>query len=127
MASPSALKWLGKFVRGPARITTATSSRTTWWHRVGLLGLMTSVLMTPDARRTVESGSAHGNRHPPLPHAPAGQGDLDEPDRVDSARPAGRDAASRWYARGDEVGAEDLERVCIENCRKRKMNHDLPC
>ncbi len=48
----------------------------------GLLGLMTSVLLTPDGK-TVEGRSRLRHGDPPLSRAPEGQGDLDQLDRVD--------------------------------------------
>ena len=55
----------------------------------GSLGLMTSVLMTPDGK-IVEVGSRARHRDAPLPRASEGQGDLDQLDRLDlrlDARP----------------------------------------
>src|SRR5581483_11285102 len=48
-------------------------------------------------------GARH--RHPPLPPAPAGQGDLDQPDRLKFA--------------------EALEKVCIETVEAGDMTRDL--
>ena len=44
---------------GPARTTTATFSPTRWRKGFGSLGLMTSVLMTPDGK-TLLAEAAHG-------------------------------------------------------------------
>ena len=65
----------------------------------GSLGLMTRVLTTPDGK-TVEAEAAHGTVTRHYRDAPAGQADLDQPDRVDlrlDARPAS--TAARWTAR----------------------------
>ena len=64
----SALKWSGKFV---------WAYKLRWRRSVdlvaqgfGSLGLMTSILMTPDGKTV--GGSRARHRHPPLPHASAG-------------------------------------------------------
>ena len=77
----------------------------------GSLGLMTSVLMTPGRPDGRGRGRAR-HRDPALPPAPAGQADLDEPDRVDlrldpGARPprqAGRHARGHRVRRNAGAG-----------------------
>ena len=77
----------------------------------GSLGLMTSVL--DDARwqdRRGRGGPRH--RHPPLPRAPEGQPDVDEPDRLDlrldrrpeAPRQARRDARGHQLRRDPRAG-----------------------
>ena len=46
----------------------------------GSLGLMTSVLLSPDGN-TIETEAAHGTVTAPLPRSSGGQGNLDQPDR----------------------------------------------
>ncbi len=77
----SALKWSGKFVWACKNYDGDVQSDQVA-QGFGSLGLMTSVLMTPDGK-TIEAEAAHGTVHAPLPHASAGQGDIHEPDRVD--------------------------------------------
>ena len=77
----SALKWSGKFVWACKNYDGDVQSDLVA-QGFGSLGLMTSVLMTPDGK-TDRGRSRARHRHPPLPHAPAGQGDLDQPDRLD--------------------------------------------
>ena len=70
-------------------------------------------------------GARH--RHPPLPHAPAGQGDLDQPDRLDlrlDRRPQVSAASSTTRPTVTRF-AETLERVCIETVEEGKMTKDL--
>ena len=52
--------------------------------RAGLRLARPDDLGADDARRQDGRGRGRArHRHPPLPHAPAGQGDLDQPDRLD--------------------------------------------
>jgi isocitrate dehydrogenase len=109
----AALKWEGGYVWACKNYDGDVQSDTVA-QGFGSLGLMTSVLMTPDGK-TVEAEAAHGTGHPPLPPAPAGQADLDEPHRVDLRV----DARARRAGRMDDTPevtafAETLERVCIE-------------
>ena len=70
----------------------------------GSLGLMTSVLMTPDGR-TVEAEAAHGTVTRHYRAAPAGREDLDQPDRLDlRVDPGDRSPGhARRHARGHGV------------------------
>ena len=77
----SALKWSGKFVWACKNYDGDVQSDQVA-QGFGSLGLMTSVLMTPGRQDDRGRGGAR-HRHPPLPPASAGQGDLDQPDRVD--------------------------------------------
>ena len=77
----ASLKWEGGYVWACKNYDGDVQSDTVA-QGFGSLGLMTSVLH--DARRPHRRGrgrARHG--HPPLPAAPAGQGDVDQPDRVD--------------------------------------------
>ena len=65
----------------------------------GSLGLMTSVLMTPDGK-TVEAEAAHGTVTRHFRQHQAGQADVDQPDRVDlRVDPAAWSTAASWTAR----------------------------
>ena len=75
----AALKWDGGFVWACKNYDGDVQSDTVA-QGFGSLGLMTSVLMTPDGR-TVEAEAAHGTVTASLSAAPAGQGDFDESDR----------------------------------------------
>ena len=91
----AALKWNGGYVWACKNYDGDVQSDTVA-QGFGSLGLMTSVLH--DARR--QDGRGRGgarHRDPPLPPAPAGQGDLDQPDRLDlrlDARPRPTAASS---------------------------------
>ena len=84
----AALKWNGGFVWACKNYDGDVQSDTVA-QGFGSLGLMTSVLLTPGRQ---DGGGRGGARHgdAPLSPAPAGQGDVDQPDRVDlrlDARP----------------------------------------
>ena len=77
----AALKWEGGYVWACKNYDGDVQSDTVA-QGFGSLGLMTSVLMTPGRPHRRGRGRArHGD--PALPPAPAGQADLDQPDRVD--------------------------------------------
>jgi isocitrate dehydrogenase len=75
----SALKWEGGYVWACKNYDGDVQSDVVA-QGFGSLGLMTSVLLTPDGR-TVGGGPRH--RHPALSPAPAGEADLHQPDRLD--------------------------------------------
>ena len=113
----SALKWSGKFVWACKNYDGDVQSDTVA-QGFGSLGLMTSVLMTPGRRcRRSRSRAWHGD--PPLPDAPAGQGDLDQPDcldlrldpRPDVSRQVRRDPRGGQVRRNAGAG---LHRDCRE-------------
>ena len=85
----AALKWEGGYVWACKNYDGDVQSDTVA-QGFGSLGLMTS--RADDARRQDRRGRGGArHRHAPLPPAPAGQADVDEPDRVDlrvDARPA---------------------------------------
>ena len=77
----AALKWSGGYVWACKNYDGDVQSDIVA-QGFGSLGLMTSVLMTPDGKIVeVGGGARHGD--PPLPRASEGQGDLDQLDRVD--------------------------------------------
>ena len=97
------LKWEGGYVWACKNYDGDVQSDTVA-QGYGSLGLMTSVLMTP-GRQDRRGGSRARHRHSALPAAPAGQADVDQPDRIDlrvDPRPrASRQA--RQHPRGDRV------------------------
>ena len=120
----SALKWSGKFVWACKNYDGDVQSDTVA-QGFGSLGLMTSVLMTPDGQ-TVESEAAHGTvtRHyrmhqqgkatstNPIASIFAWTGGLKHRGKLD-----GTPEVTKF--------AEDLERVCIETVESGKMTKDL--
>ena len=91
----AALKWEGGYVWACKNYDGDVQSDTVA-QGFGSLGLMTSVLMTPDG---TDGRGRGGARHcdAALPAAPAGQADVDQPDRVDlrlDARPGATAASS---------------------------------
>ncbi len=120
----SALKWSGKFVWACKNYDGDVQSDTVA-QGFGSLGLMTSVLMTPDGQ-TVESEAAHGTvtRHyrmhqqgkatstNPIASIFAWTGGLKHRGKLDD------NAALVKFA-------EDLERVCVETVESGKMTKDL--
>lgn len=120
----SALKWSGKFVWACKNYDGDVQSDTVA-QGFGSLGLMTSVLMTPDGR-TVEAEAAHGTvtRHYRM----------HEQGKATSTNPI---ASIFAWTRGliyrgkfDETPdvtrfAETLERVCVETVENGQMTKDL--
>ncbi|SKB83568.1 NADP-dependent isocitrate dehydrogenase [Sphingopyxis flava] len=120
----SALKWSGKFVWACKNYDGDVQSDTVA-QGFGSLGLMTSVLMTPDGQ-TVESEAAHGTvtRHyrmhqqgkatstNPIASIFAWTGGLKHRGKLDD------NAALVKFA-------SDLERVCVETVEGGKMTKDL--
>jgi isocitrate dehydrogenase len=95
----SALKWEGGYVWACKNYDGDVQSDTVA-QGFGSLGLMTSVLMTPDGK-TVEAEAAHGTVTRHYRQHQKGKEDLDQPDRLDlrldrrpqAPRQAGRHAA----------------------------------
>ncbi|MCW5646072.1 MAG: NADP-dependent isocitrate dehydrogenase [Sphingopyxis sp.] len=120
----SALKWSGKFVWACKNYDGDVQSDTVA-QGFGSLGLMTSVLMTPDGQ-TVESEAAHGTvtRHyrmhqqgkatstNPIASIFAWTGGLKHRGKLD-----GNDALVQF--------ADDLEKVCVATVESGKMTKDL--
>jgi len=77
----SSLKWSGGYVWACKNYDGDVQSDTVA-QGYGSLGLMTSVLLSPDGR-TVEAESRARDGHASLPRAPEGQGDLDQLYRLD--------------------------------------------
>ena len=97
----AALKWSGGYVWACKNYDGDVQSDIVA-QGFGSLGLMTSVLVTPDGK-VVEAGSRPRHRDAPLPRTSEGQGDLDQFDRVDLCLDAGpgasrqaRQQRARW-------------------------------
>ena len=120
----AALKWSGGFVWACKNYDGDVQSDTVA-QGFGSLGLMTSVLMTPDGK-TVEAEAAHGTvtRHYRLHQQ--GKRDLDQPHRLDLRLDA-RLVASRRVRRHTEASrfAETLEKVCVDTVEAGSMTKDL--
>lgn len=120
----SALKWSGKFVWACKNYDGDVQSDTVA-QGFGSLGLMTSVLMTPDGK-TVEAEAAHGTvtRHYRMHE----QGKATSTNPIASIFAWTRGLIYR--GRFDETPevvrfAETLERVCIETVEQGSMTKDL--
>ena len=117
----AAIKWSGGYIWACKNYDGDVQSDTVA-QGFGSLGLMTSVLITPDGK-TVEAEAAHGTVTRHLPRAPEGQGNLDQLDgldlRLDPRPRASRQA--RWQRRSREVlgdAGESLRR------HRRSRLHD---
>ncbi len=120
----AALKWEGGYVWACKNYDGDVQSDTVA-QGYGSLGLMTSVLMTPDGR-TVEAEAAHGTVTRHFRQHQQGKATSTNPDRLD-LRVDSRAAASRQarqHPRRDRV-REALEEVCIETVESGKMTKDL--
>ena len=120
----TALKWEGGYVWACKNYDGDVQSDTVA-QGFGSLGLMTSVLMTPDGR-TVEAEAAHGTvtRHYRMHQ----QGKPTSTNPIASIFAWSRGLAHRGKLDGNDalVGfANDLERVCIETVESGKMTKDL--
>jgi isocitrate dehydrogenase len=120
----AALKWEGGYVWACKNYDGDVQSDTVA-QGFGSLGLMTSVLMTPDGR-TVEAEAAHGTvtRH----YRQHQQGKPTSTNPIASIFAWTRGLAAR--GRMDETPevtefAESLERVCVETVESGKMTKDL--
>jgi isocitrate dehydrogenase len=120
----AALKWSGKFVWACKNYDGDVQSDTVA-QGFGSLGLMTSVLMTPDGK-TIETEAAHGTvtRH----YREHQKGKETSTNPIASIFAWTRGLAHR--GRVDETPevvrfAETLERVCIETVESGKMTKDL--
>jgi isocitrate dehydrogenase len=109
----SALKWSRRLRLGLQELRRRRAVR----HRgAGLRLAGPDDLGADDARWQDRRGRGRArHRDPPLPRAPEGQGDLDQPDRLDLRLDAGP-RLSRQVRRhaGRDRFAETLEKVCIE-------------
>jgi len=120
----SALKWSGAFVWACKNYDGDVQSDTVA-QGFGSLGLMTSVLMTPDGK-TVEAEAAHGTVTRHYRDHQAGKPTSTNPIASIYAWTRG------LYYRGDFDGtpdvkrfAETLERVCVETVESGSMTKDL--
>ncbi len=97
----AAMKWEGGYVWACKNYDGDVQSDTVA-QGFGSLGLMTSVLMSPDGR-TVEAEAAHGTVTRHYRQHQEGQSDLDQPDRLDLRLDARtrRSRAPRRDAGGD--------------------------
>ncbi|RVT42084.1 NADP-dependent isocitrate dehydrogenase [Sphingobium algorifonticola] len=120
----SALKWSGKFVWACKNYDGDVQSDTVA-QGFGSLGLMTSVLMSPDGR-TVEAEAAHGTvtRHYRMHEQ--GKATSTNPIASIFAWTQGLSFRGKFDSTPDVVRfAETLERVCIETVESGKMTKDL--
>ena len=120
----SALKWSGKFVWACKNYDGDVQSDTVA-QGFGSLGLMTSILMTPDGK-TVEAEAAHGTvtRHYRMHQA--GKATSTNPIASIFAWTGGLKYRGKFDDTPDvEKFAETLERICIETVESGKMTKDL--
>jgi isocitrate dehydrogenase len=120
----SALKWSGKFVWACKNYDGDVQSDQVA-QGFGSLGLMTSVLMTPDGK-TVEAEAAHGTvtRHYRMHQA--GKATSTNPIASIFAWTGGLKFRGRIDETPEVVKfAETLERVCVETVESGKMTKDL--
>ncbi|WP_114951192.1 NADP-dependent isocitrate dehydrogenase [Sphingosinicella terrae] len=120
----SALKWSGKFVWACKNYDGDVQSDQVA-QGFGSLGLMTSILMTPDGK-TVEAEAAHGTvtRHYRMHQQ--GKATSTNPIASIFAWTGGLKYRGRFDETPDVVRfAETLERVCIETVEQGQMTKDL--
>jgi isocitrate dehydrogenase len=120
----SALKWSGKFVWACKNYDGDVQSDQVA-QGFGSLGLMTSVLMTPDGK-TVEAEAAHGTVTRHYRQHQQGKATSTNPIASIFAWTRGLIYRGRFDDTPDVVKfAETLERVCIETVESGKMTKDL--
>ena len=120
----SALKWSGKFVWACKNYDGDVQSDQVA-QGFGSLGLMTSVLMTPDGK-TIEAEAAHGTVTRHYRQHQAGKATSTNPIASIFAWTRGLMYRGRFDNTPDVVKfAETLERVCIETVESGKMTKDL--
>ncbi|MEO1730263.1 MAG: NADP-dependent isocitrate dehydrogenase [Pseudomonadota bacterium] len=120
----SALKWSGKFVWACKNYDGDVQSDTVA-QGFGSLGLMTSVLMTPDGK-TVEAEAAHGTVTRHYRQHQQGKATSTNPIASIFAWTRGLMYRGKFDETPDVVKfAETLERVCIETVEKGSMTKDL--
>jgi isocitrate dehydrogenase len=120
----SALKWSGKFVWACKNYDGDVQSDQVA-QGFGSLGLMTSVLMTPDGK-TIEAEAAHGTvtRHYRMHQA--GKATSTNPIASIFAWTGGLKYRGKFDDTPEVIKfAETLERVCIETVEEGKMTKDL--
>ncbi|GMN03634.1 NADP-dependent isocitrate dehydrogenase [Erythrobacter sp. MTPC3] len=120
----SALKWSGKFVWACKNYDGDVQSDTVA-QGFGSLGLMTSVLMTPDGK-TIEAEAAHGTVTRHFRQHEQGKATSTNPIASIFAWTRGLMYRGKFDGTPDVVKfAETLERVCIETVEKGQMTKDL--
>ncbi|KEO91735.1 isocitrate dehydrogenase [Erythrobacter longus] len=120
----SALKWSGKFVWACKNYDGDVQSDTVA-QGFGSLGLMTSVLMTPDGK-TIEAEAAHGTVTRHFRQHEQGKATSTNPIASIFAWTRGLMYRGKFDDTPDVVRfAETLERVCIETVEKGQMTKDL--
>ena len=120
----SALKWSGKFVWACKNYDGDVQSDTVA-QGFGSLGLMTSVLMTPDGK-TVEAEAAHGTVTRHYRQHQQGKATSTNPIASIFAWTRGLMYRGKFDDTPDVVKfAETLERVCIETVENGSMTKDL--
>lgn len=120
----SALKWSGKFVWACKNYDGDVQSDTVA-QGFGSLGLMTSVLMTPDGK-TVEAEAAHGTVTRHYRQHEQGKATSTNPIASIFAWTRGLMYRGKFDETPEVVKfAETLERVCIETVEKGQMTKDL--
>jgi isocitrate dehydrogenase len=120
----SALKWSGKFVWACKNYDGDVQSDQVA-QGFGSLGLMTSVLMTPDGK-TIEAEAAHGTVTRHFRQHQQGKATSTNPIASIFAWTRGLIYRGRFDGTPDVVKfAETLERVCIETVESGKMTKDL--
>ena len=120
----SALKWSGKFVWACKNYDGDVQSDTVA-QGFGSLGLMTSVLMTPDGQ-TIEAEAAHGTVTRHFREHQKGRETSTNPIASIFAWTRGLEHRGKVDGTPDVVTfAQTLERVCIETVESGKMTKDL--
>jgi isocitrate dehydrogenase len=120
----SALKWSGKFVWACKNYDGDVQSDTVA-QGFGSLGLMTSVLMTPDGK-TIEAEAAHGTVTRHFRQHEQGKATSTNPIASIFAWTRGLMYRGKFDETPDVVKfAETLERVCIETVENGQMTKDL--
>ncbi|MEP0391321.1 MAG: NADP-dependent isocitrate dehydrogenase [Erythrobacter sp.] len=120
----AALKWSGKFVWACKNYDGDVQSDTVA-QGFGSLGLMTSVLMTPDGK-TIEAEAAHGTVTRHFRQHEQGKATSTNPIASIFAWTRGLMYRGKFDETPDVVKfAETLERVCIETVEKGQMTKDL--
>ncbi len=120
----SALKWSGKFVWACKNYDGDVQSDMVA-QGFGSLGLMTSILMTPDGK-TVEAEAAHGTVTRHFRMHEAGKATSTNPIASIFAWTGGLKYRGKFDDTPDVVRfAETLERVCVETVEQGQMTKDL--
>ena len=120
----SALKWEGGYVWACKNYDGDVQSDTVA-QGFGSLGLMTSVLMTPDGR-TVEAEAAHGTVTRHYRQHQRGEATSTNPVASIFAWTRGLEHRGKLDGTPDVSGfAQTLERVCIETVEAGQMTKDL--